>query len=279
MTATDNADGTVTVVMGTHTLVKGDESDQLALTKNNDGTVAVKWQSTNTTLDTTTGLLMASVHNLNGSGPNVQSPNEEPQRGIPYYKDQMDTFARALADVANNTIPQLGEDGKPAVDPDTGKILYKTLLGSEVTAGTTDVTAGNIKISDEWTNGGPGYFIFSKDEHVEDYAQQLASKLTDQSYTFTSNGESFSGTFMDFQVNTLGRLGADISFSEGRHTAYATIADDFLNQRDSISGVSSDEETSDLIKYQKSYEAASRVMTVLDELLDVVINRMGRAGL
>ena len=46
-----------------------------------------------------------------------------------------------------------------------------------------------------------------------------------------------------------------------------------------ISAVSSDEEAADLIVYQKAYEAASRLMTAMDDLLDTIINRMGRVGL
>jgi flagellar hook-associated protein 1 FlgK len=77
----------------------------------------------------------------------------------------------------------------------------------------------------------------------------------------------------------LARLGADLKFHEGRHEAAATVADDFLERRDQIAGVSQDEETADMIRYQKSYEAAARLMTVLDDILDVLINRMGRVGL
>ena len=278
----DNADGSTTIKMGEHTIVDGSECDSLILSTNDDGSVGINWRSDNGVLDTSGGTLISSVHYLNGSGKNAQTSNDEPYQGIPYYRQQIDAFARELANVANHTIPIAGEDGKPKIDPVTNEIMYKTLIGAKTDDGTTssdNITASNIKISDQWTDGGPGYFIYSKDETVEDYAQELAIKLTESKHTFSSYGETYEGTFMDFEVNLLGKLGSDISFHAGRQNAYATVADDFLNQRDSISGVSSDEETADMIKYQKSYEAASRVMTVLDELLDVVINRMGRAGL
>ncbi len=45
--------------------------------------------------------------------------------------------------------------------------------------------------------------------------------------------------------------------------------------RESTSGVSIDEEISDLIKYQKAYEANARVISVLTEMLDTLINRTG----
>ena len=42
-----------------------------------------------------------------------------------------------------------------------------------------------------------------------------------------------------------------------------------------LSGVSLDEEMADLLKYQRSFQASSRVFTVIDDLLDNVVNRMG----
>ena len=70
-------------------------------------------------------------------------------------------------------------------------------------------------------------------------------------------------------------LGGDISYQQNRAEATSTVTNDFLGRRDQVSGVSRDEETANLLQYQKSYEAAARVMNVMDELLDVIINQMG----
>jgi flagellar hook-associated protein 1 FlgK len=50
------------------------------------------------------------------------------------------------------------------------------------------------------------------------------------------------------------------------------------NQRESVKGVSLNEETVNMIKYQRAFEASARVMTALDEMLDIIINRMGVVG-
>ena len=48
------------------------------------------------------------------------------------------------------------------------------------------------------------------------------------------------------------------------------------SQRTSQTGVSLDEELSNLIKFQHAYNAASKCITVIDEMLDKVINGMLR---
>ncbi len=276
------ANGMVNVQMGGHSVVNGSEQDMMHFSVHDDKTVDIRWMKTqqNVTLDS--GRLLADLQFINGRGTNVQSNAEEPYQGIPYYRDQIDMFASALADMVNHAVPEYDEStGENKVDA-YGNIVYKTLLGAETESGTSPfqvITANNITISDEWATEGGSYFIYNKNENVEDFAQYIAVQLTDGVNSFTSHGETYSGTFADFEVNFLGKLGSDLSFHEGRQDAYSKIADDFLDQRDAVSGVSQDEETADMLKYQKSYEAASRLMTVLDELIDVVINRMGRAGL
>lgn len=50
------------------------------------------------------------------------------------------------------------------------------------------------------------------------------------------------------------------------------------NLKDSISGVSLDEEMANMIRFQHAYSAAARVMTAMDEALDTIINRLGIVG-
>jgi flagellar hook-associated protein 1 len=57
------------------------------------------------------------------------------------------------------------------------------------------------------------------------------------------------------------------------------LTDGVENRRQSVSGVSLDEEMSNLVRFQRSYQASSRAMSTLDEMLDVLINRTGRVGL
>ncbi|MNC82803.1 Flagellar hook-associated protein 1 [compost metagenome] len=56
------------------------------------------------------------------------------------------------------------------------------------------------------------------------------------------------------------------------------VVDQVDSRRQSVSGVSIDEEMTSMIKYQHAYNAAARVMTSVDEMLDKIINGMGVVG-
>ncbi|MFU0823709.1 flagellar hook-associated protein FlgK [Clostridium sp.] len=55
-----------------------------------------------------------------------------------------------------------------------------------------------------------------------------------------------------------------------------TLLSSFQERRDSISGVSLDEEMANLIQYQHAYQANAKIITTVDELLDVVVNGLKR---
>lgn len=59
---------------------------------------------------------------------------------------------------------------------------------------------------------------------------------------------------------------------------YGLVAKALGDQRESVAGVSLDEEAANMAKAQKAYQAAARMMTAYDDLLDTVINRMGLVG-
>lgn len=286
ISVTSLSNGAVNVTFGGHQVIsgtQGKEYNTLVMNSDSEGRSSIRWRATGENVQLEGGTLLASIQCLNGRGSNFQSSAESNMQGIPYYRDRLDTFANALAQLANSTVPEYDSTtGKQKVDVN-GNVVYKKLLGAKDASGVSGdgipVDCGNISVSDKWTQEGAGYFIYNRSEDVEDYAQKLAVTLVDEAYTFQSQGEKFQGTFAEYTVEMLGKLGSDLNFHQSSQKAVATVADDFLNQRDEIAGVSKDEETADMLKYQKSYEAAARLMTVLDETLDVLINRMGRVGL
>ncbi|QUL97937.1 MAG: flagellar hook-associated protein FlgK [Candidatus Fermentithermobacillus carboniphilus] len=88
-----------------------------------------------------------------------------------------------------------------------------------------------------------------------------------------------SGTsFSDLWMGIVGRLGAVGQKVEGGFDTQELLVKELQNRRDSVSGVSIDEEVANLIREQHAFNAASRVISIADEMLDTIINRMGMAG-
>lgn len=71
------------------------------------------------------------------------------------------------------------------------------------------------------------------------------------------------------------KVGISKEHSDNMIANQGTLIEQLELRRESTSGVSIDEEVTNLIKFQKSYEANAKVISVLTDMLDTLINRMG----
>ena len=78
-----------------------------------------------------------------------------------------------------------------------------------------------------------------------------------------------------FYSGTISSFGQDLTGLNSRVDNQTTVETLVRTQRDSVSGVNLDEETTDLMKYQRSFQATSRFINVIDGLLDLVVNKLG----
>lgn len=111
-----------------------------------------------------------------------------------------------------------------------------------------------------------------------DIAHALTA-LRDKVFTYPGSLNSLtSGTIDDY----FRAMTAELGVRSNEATRNKENKEDLIyaidNQRLSISGVSLDEEMSDMIRFQHAYNAAARNVTAIDEMLDQVINRMGLVG-
>jgi flagellar hook-associated protein 1 FlgK len=86
------------------------------------------------------------------------------------------------------------------------------------------------------------------------------------------------GTFDEFFRSIVTQLGVQTQEATRQATNQNLLVEQVDSRRQSVSGVSTDEEMANLIKYQHAYNAAARAMTTYDEMLDKVINGMGLVG-
>ena len=91
-----------------------------------------------------------------------------------------------------------------------------------------------------------------------------------------SCGDAIDGTFSTHYNRAISDLGQALSSTNSRLDDQANVTQIVRGQRDSISAVSLDEEMADLLKFQRAFQASSRVFTTVDQLLDNVVNQLGR---
>lgn len=71
------------------------------------------------------------------------------------------------------------------------------------------------------------------------------------------------------------QLGGNVQDAKANQTNSQAVLNAVSGQRQSVSGVSLDEEMTNLITFQRGYQASARALTVMDEMLDTLINHTG----
>ena len=105
---------------------------------------------------------------------------------------------------------------------------------------------------------------------------------------FESSGNIGSGTaetldlknnsFADFMNHTATIMANDTFSNQQSFKTNVTVLNGIQNSRDAVSGVSLDEEAANMMVYMSAYSASSRLMTTLDEALNILINNTGLVG-
>ncbi|PIE54688.1 MAG: flagellar hook-associated protein FlgK [Dethiosulfovibrio peptidovorans] len=88
-----------------------------------------------------------------------------------------------------------------------------------------------------------------------------------------------SASFNEYYENFIARLGVRSERSQNMLSNQTALIDQIEGQRQSVMGVNIDEEMMDIMQFQQAFNAVSRFVTTLDEMLERVINGMGRVGL
>ncbi len=174
---------------------------------------------------------------------------------IPSYQAQLDTLASTLI-TSTNTQHAAGFDlnGNPG-----GAFFTGT---TAATIGVSAAISANPALFAASGNGTPGN---------SDNALALAGLRNQALIGAATIDTAYS------QLVT--KVGSD---TQQAHTSLATaelLTNSLQDKRDSVSGVSLDEEMTNLVRYQRGYQASSRAMSAMDDMLDTLISRTGRVGL
>ena len=234
---TANSDGTVSVSIGGQQLVSGGTlADTLATYDPGSGQLLVQTATSATPLALSGGSIQGTIDARDGA--------------LATLRGNLDTMASTLISQVNG-IYQNGYDlnGNHGADfftgTDAASIGVNTALlndPSQVQASGVASTAGDNTV-----------------------ALALA-QLGNLSQTGLNN-QTFSGACAQDVEN----FGYALSNANDQVNNYNSVNTMLLNQRDSVSGVSLEEETTNLISYQKAYEASAKIISTVDEMLSTVI--------
>ncbi len=101
----------------------------------------------------------------------------------------------------------------------------------------------------------------------------LQSKLAFNSVSLDSSG-SGTFTFNEFYSSIVSTVGIQSLSTQSTYSQQEGIILQLNTRRESISGVSIDEEMINMVKFQQAYNAAARLITVVRELLDTVVSKI-----
>jgi flagellar hook-associated protein 1 len=159
------------------------------------------------------------------------------------YRSQLNAVAKAVVDGVN-AIHSRGGGGVP---------FFAATAGAEASSMRVAVTPASVATS---AAGAPG---------ANDLAREVAAL----------RGGTVDSAYQAF----VARIGTDTRESKRLESNAEVLSSAVDDRRQSVSGVAMDEEMTNLVRFQRAYQASARAMSTMDEMLDVLINRTGRVGL
>jgi flagellar hook-associated protein 1 FlgK len=171
---------------------------------------------------------------------------------VPTWQSKLDDVAAALANKVN-TQQAAGYD----LDGNAGAAMFSGTTARTITMALTDPR--QVAASSHAPVGGSVSLDGTNADALANIA--IAADSPDVVYQ-----------------NLINALGVVVQASSQGVTSLSAVVSNIDAQRESNSGVNLDEEMTNLLAYQRAYEAAGRMMSAVDSALDTLINRTGMVG-
>jgi flagellar hook-associated protein 1 FlgK len=217
------------------------EMAQLTVTDPGDGTVEVGFGDAAAPLVEGTTVTWPQTLTEPGGKLGALLKLSEPGGTVASYRAALDSFAKELADSVN------------AIHSSGGGPPFFTYVAGAASTLTVAVGAAEVETSAAAPVGGNDIALA---------VGALRGGAAEQMYS-----------------SLVSRVGTDMSEARRGEENAQSLVLAVQERRESTSGVSLDEEMTNMVRFQRAYQASARAMTSFDEALDVLINRTGRVGL
>ena len=246
ITFTENSDGTTNVnyADGGAALVAGGNYGAFSLDKTNPNSFAVQL--------TPAGGTLATVAPTTGQLGAIMALRDTV---IPNYLTQVDTLAKSITDAVNTKhVAGFSPTGG------TGQNFFTPQAAVAGSAAAFSIAAGlNIN-----TIAGSGNALLPGDNSNALAIAQLVNVKT------VPSGAP-NATFSSFYSSFVSTVGLDVQSSKTTVSQDEAFTKQLSTLRESNSGVSLDEELTNLVKYQRSYQASAKLITTATDMMDIVI--------
>ncbi len=195
-------------------------------------------------------VLKSSGHVLNMNNGEIAGLLEMNNKILPEYKNKLDELARGLASAVNK-IHRQGENinGVGGLD----------FFDSDI-KGMADFKVNQAIINDPSlvASRRPGEAVGSG---------SIASDISDLQSKSIFN----EGTAHEYYQSFLTQLGDKVQEADFNENSQKMIIDQLKNQRDAVTGVSMDEEMTQMVQYQQAYSAAAKMVNTVDQMMTTVL--------
>ncbi|KNZ70096.1 flagellar hook-associated protein FlgK [Thermincola ferriacetica] len=257
ITVKEDNSGAVTVSIGGRALVSAAGVSKISAVPNgaNNGYVDLQWAVDGTAVSIQSGSIkgMLDIRDIT----------------IPSYRQQLDDLANALVTSVNAEHVAGYGLNKTAADPH-----FNFFDAAGTTAATISIDAAILgdldNIAAASTAADP--LASPSVENSGDGSNALnIAELKHQALLGTA-------TLDDYYRGMIAQLGVEAQESSRMVDNQNLLLSQLENRRQEVSGVSLDEEMTNMIKFQHAYNAAARTITAMDEMLDTIVNRLGLVG-
>ncbi len=243
-TSSIQADGRAIVSIGGHVLVTGNTALELTTRPDGNNLSQVVWKDNTQPLNVSSGELSGIL--------------KIRDQVIPQQQTALDKIASGLVSGVNalhkTGFGRDGSTGNNFFDP-----TATSALSIKLNAG---LTAEKLAVAS--AAGEAGNSVIAS----------AISALKDANLVAANGAAAPNQTLHQFYAAQIVDLGLTVQRAKDGSAHQATVANSLGAQRDSVSGVSLDEEAAEIMKSQKAYQAAAKIMTVYDDLMDRIINGM-----
>jgi len=243
ISVSESKDGSASVFIGSEALVERSTAVPLSLARRPDG-----------------GVSMAGVMVVNGTrafspaGGRLAGLLDSRDNIIPRYMAKLDEIAAGLVESVN-AAHRLGYDLDGAAGGDFFDPAGRTASTIRVSSAILD-DASLIAASGDTTVGNGDTALAISDLRLEGLL-----------------GEE-NATIDDYYSSMIGSLGVESSSAKDQKATEDLLLGEISSRRESVKGVSLDEEMTNLMAAQHAYQAAVKVVSVVDELMTSLLNAM-----